>query len=199
MPAATMGASSPHRSDGVIACSTTAQGPRSGHLRVRTGHSSGEAHVRPAPPDSPHLKGNPATRRSSSPSTRSPNSIAGDPVIGIAGRRTRTAKTGCVDRDSSAPPKEGTRTPEKNECPVQRAGHSSVELLTAYSHTSARLYDLQKARQVLRRQRSDEADDERNEEVSRPRQWSMSDRLSLEDVQTIIDCTTQAPSPKIWR
>lgn len=40
---------------------------------------------------------------------------------------------------------------------------------------------------MLRRQRPDEPDEERNEDASRPRQWSMSDRLSPDEVQTLID------------
>lgn len=62
-----------------------------------------------------------------------------------------------------------------------------MEVLTAYSHTPERLHDLQKAVEVICRQRPDEAHAERNEDASRPRQWSMSDRLSPDEVQTIID------------
>ena len=62
-----------------------------------------------------------------------------------------------------------------------------MELLTAYSHTPERLDDLRKAVEIVRRQEADEPDAERNEDASRPRQWSMADRLSPEEVQTIIN------------
>ena len=61
------------------------------------------------------------------------------------------------------------------------------EVLTAYSHTPARLHDLQKTWQVVHSQRRGESDEGRNETASRPRLWTMSDRVSPDDSQTIID------------
>jgi len=62
-----------------------------------------------------------------------------------------------------------------------------VEVLKAYSHIPSRLYDLRKTWEVVHGQLPDEHDEDRNEEASRPRQWSMTDRLSPRDVQAIID------------
>ena len=62
-----------------------------------------------------------------------------------------------------------------------------MEVLTAYSHTPERLDDLRKAAEIVRGQRPDEPDEERNEQASRPRQWSLADRLSPDEVQTIIN------------
>jgi hypothetical protein len=72
---------------------------------------------------------------------RPPNSIAADPVTGMA----NVAPMRC-ERDAwivtSAAAREGTRTAEKHESPGQRPEHSSVEVLAAYSH-SAQAADLQ--------------------------------------------------------
>ena len=62
-----------------------------------------------------------------------------------------------------------------------------MDVLTAYSHTPARPDDLQKTWQVVHSQRPGEPDEGRNEAASQPRRWAMSDRLSPDKVQTIID------------
>jgi DNA-directed RNA polymerase specialized sigma24 family protein len=62
-----------------------------------------------------------------------------------------------------------------------------VEVLKAYSHTPERLDHLRKAVDITRAQGPGEPDDTRNEAASRPHLWAMSDRLSHEDAQTIID------------
>jgi DNA-directed RNA polymerase specialized sigma24 family protein len=59
-----------------------------------------------------------------------------------------------------------------------------VEVLKAYSHTPDQLYDLRKAREVVRGDASNEPDDP---QPPQPRPWSMADRLSPEDVQAMIE------------
>jgi hypothetical protein len=75
--------------------------------------------------------------------------------------------------------------------PCKTPGHGTmkhiVELLAAYSHTPTRLDDLRKTVDIVRRQESDDPDDGRNEAASRPSRWTLADRLSPADVQTIID------------
>lgn len=62
-----------------------------------------------------------------------------------------------------------------------------AEVQKAYSHTPARLDELRKAVEIVRRQEPDNPDDGRNEAASRPSRRALADRLSPEDVQMIID------------
>jgi hypothetical protein len=85
-PTATMGASSRRRRVGAIGCSTVSRRPRAGTFGFApdTPRVTLVSDLRRRIPRTPRT-----TRRSSSPSNRSPyrspNSIAGDPVIGMKG------------------------------------------------------------------------------------------------------------------
>jgi DNA-directed RNA polymerase specialized sigma24 family protein len=61
------------------------------------------------------------------------------------------------------------------------------EVLTAYSHTSDLLDDLQKAVEIVRRHGPDDPDDGHNEDASRPSLRTLADRLSPQNAQTITD------------
>ncbi|MGH8950738.1 MAG: hypothetical protein ACRDX9_04875 [Acidimicrobiia bacterium] len=62
-----------------------------------------------------------------------------------------------------------------------------VEVLKAYSHTPERLDDLRRTVEIARRQEPEHPDDGRDDAASRPSLRALADRLSPEDVQTIID------------
>jgi hypothetical protein len=67
-----------------------------------------------------------------------------DTLLGMCGRRPLMRRRSCGASRMriatlSVAAGEGTRTPQKRECPGHRPGHSPVEVLTAYSHSTQAL------------------------------------------------------------
>ncbi|HKR51787.1 MAG TPA: hypothetical protein VJT72_19825, partial [Pseudonocardiaceae bacterium] len=105
-----------------------------------------------------------------------------------SGRRRRRAKgPACLRDDAVLWPvpnatdvrQEGTRTPEKHECPGQKPGHSSVEILTAYSH-SMQAADLRLCHTTAR------TSPVRTAKPSMKRPWSLRERLDEREITELI-------------
>jgi hypothetical protein len=96
------------------------------------------AFLTPALPDKPTVRSVSEVHEQMGMSGEDPHDIALPEhlLIGMVGRRRLMRREPDADLDSLPQRRERTRTPQKRECAGQRLGHSSVEVLAAYSHSA---------------------------------------------------------------
>ena len=106
----------------------------------------------------------------------------------MVGRRSLTQRERDADRGSSTAAKEGTRAPEKRECPGQRPGRSRWSSSARYSNRDDLLKPLVSILERIHEEPSAAVEEAQltSADGPAPRAWQVSRRLSPTDIKALV-------------